>query len=138
MKNCNKNNHENFSLQWDPKVLTDKNAGILGMVAAVPTEDDLQAAINRVPEAFRCFIPIMITEAALELPNHGPYNHAIDLKEGETPPWGPIYALNEVELDELRNWLKKMTDMGAVREFKSSCSSPMLFVPQGHSCGLRL
>ena len=58
------------------------------------------------------------------------------LQEGETPPWGPIYALNEVELEELRNWLKKMTEMGAVRESKSSCSSPMLFVPKGHGRGL--
>ena len=31
-----------------------------------------------------------------------------------------------------------MTDMGAVRESKSSCSSPMLFVPKGHGHGLRL
>ena len=132
------NNHEKFSLELDPEVLTDKNAGILGIVVAAPSEDDLHVAMNRVPEVFRQFIPIMTTEAAMELPNHGPYDHAIDLKEGETAPWGPIYALNEVELDELRNWLKKMTEMGAVRELKSSCSTQMLFVPKGHGCGLRL
>ena len=137
-KNCTINNHENFSLEWDPEVLTDKDAGILGIVAAAPIENDLQAAINQVPEVFQKFIPIMTTEAAMELPNYGPYDYAIDLKDGETPPWGPIYALNEVELEELRNWLKKMTDMGAVRESKSSCSSPMLFVPKGHGRGLRL
>ena len=38
------------------------------MVAAALTEDDLQMAINRVPEAFWQFIPIMTTEAASELP----------------------------------------------------------------------
>ena len=80
----------------------------------------------------------MTTEAASELPDHGPYDHAIDLKEGETPPWGPAYALNEVELEDLRNWLKKMIEMGVVRESKSSSSSPMLFVPKGHGRGLRL
>ena len=31
-----------------------------------------------------------------------------------------------------------MADMGAVRPSKSSCSSPMLFEPKGHSRGLRL
>ena len=31
-----------------------------------------------------------------------------------------------------------MTEMGAVRPSKSSCSSPMLFVPKGHGRGLRL
>ena len=31
-----------------------------------------------------------------------------------------------------------MSEMEAVRESKSSCSSPMLFVPKGHGHGLRL
>ena len=108
------------------------------MVCAAPTEPELQDAIDRVPERFHEFIPIMTTEAASVLPKHGPYDHAIELKEGSTPPWGPIYALNEAELEELRKWLKKMTDMGAVRSSKSSCSSPVLFVPKNHGRGLRL
>ena len=132
------NNHVNFSIEWDPEVLTDKDAGILGIVAAAPAEDVLQSAINWVPNAFRQFIPIMTTEAAIELPNRGPSDPAIDLKEGETPAWGSMYALNEVELDQLYNRLKKMTDMGAVRELKSSCSKLVLFVPKGHGCGLNL
>ena len=61
---------------------------------AAPTESELQDAIDRVPERFREFIPIMTTEAASILPKHGPYDHAIELKEGTTPPWGPIYPLN--------------------------------------------
>ena len=69
---------------------------------------------------------------------HTAYDHAIDLREGATPLWGPIYALNETELAELRKWLKKMTDMGAVRPSKHSFSSPMLFVLTGHYRGLRL
>ena len=80
----------------------------------------------------------MTTEAAPSLPEHGSYGHAIDLKGGSTPPWGPMYALNETELAELRKRLEKMTDMGAVRPSKSSCSSPMLLVPKGHGHGLRL
>ena len=108
------------------------------MVAAAPSNDDLKAAIDKVPEAYSEFIPIMTAENAAVLPEHSVYDHAIDLKEGQTPPWGPIYPLNETELEELRKWLKKMTDMGAVRESKSSCSSPMLFVPKGHGRGLRL
>ena len=80
----------------------------------------------------------MTTKASLELPQHSTYDHAIDFKDNTTPPWGPIYPLNETELGELRKWLKKMTGMGAVRESKSACSSPMLFVPKGHGRGLRL
>ena len=43
-----------------------------------------------------------------------------------------------MELEELQKWLKKMTEMGAERESKSACSSPMLFVPKGHGRGLHL
>ena len=78
----------------------------------------------------------MTTEAASVLLEHSPYDHSIQFKEGTTPPWGPIYALNDTELEELRKWLKKMTDMGTVRPSKSSCSSPILFVPKGHGRGL--
>ena len=74
----------------------------------------------------------------MTLPKHGPYDHATDLKEGTVPPWGPIFALNNTGLEELHNWLKKMTEMGAVRPSKSPCSSPMLFDPKGHGRGLRL
>ena len=80
----------------------------------------------------------MTTETSLVLPQHSAYDHAIDFKDNTTPPWGPIYPLNETELEELRKWLKKMTTMGAVRECKSAYSSPMLFVPKGHGRGLRL
>ena len=136
--NCTKHNHENFSRELDPAVLTGKDVGILGIVATALTKDNLQVEINRVPEAFRQFIAIMTTEAAMELPNHRPYIQAIDVNEGETPSWEPIYTINEVELEELSHRLKKMTHMGAVRESKSSCSLPMLSVPKVHSCRLCL
>ena len=98
---CTKNSCKDFPLEWDESVLTDPKAGILGMVCAAPTDLELQEAIDRVPEPFREFIPIMTSEAASVLPEHSPYDHSIEFKEGTTPPWGPIYALNETELEEL-------------------------------------
>jgi hypothetical protein len=80
----------------------------------------------------------MTKEAADRLPEHKPYNHAIDLKEGETPPWGPVYALNEVELQMLREWLKEMVRMGKIKPSKSPAAALILFVPKPHSRGLRL
>ena len=68
---------------------------------------NLQDAIDRVLEPFWEFIPIMTTEAASTLPKHTVYDHAIDFKEGTTPPWGPMYGLKETGLEELRWWLKK-------------------------------
>jgi hypothetical protein len=45
-------------------------------------------------------------EAAKRHPEYIPYDHDIDLKTCETPPWGPYYALSEKELDFLREWFK--------------------------------
>ena len=64
-------------------------------------EEELQAAIDRVPREYSEFIPIMTTAASLEHPKHSAYDHAIDFKYESTPPWGPIYPLNETELEEL-------------------------------------
>ena len=61
------------------------------MVAAAPSDDDLKVAINKVPEAYSEFIPIMTAEMAVVLPEHSAYDHAIDPKDGTTPPWGPTF-----------------------------------------------
>ena len=106
--------------------------------SATATEEEFQAAIDRIPQEYAEFIPIMTMEASLELPKHSAYDHAIDFKDNTTPVWGPIYPRNETELEELCQWLKKITTMGAVGESKSACSSPVLFVLKAHSRGLRL
>ena len=54
--------------------------------SAAATEEELQAAIDRVLREYSEFIPIMTTEASLELPKHSAYDHAIDFKDGSTPP----------------------------------------------------
>ena len=71
--------------------------------SAAATEEELKAAIDRVTREYAEFIPIMPTEASLELPKHSDYDHAIDFKDNTTPPWGAVYPLNETELEELCN-----------------------------------
>ena len=50
-------------------------------IAAAPTEDELQMAIDRVPKEYAEFIPIITTEAAMELPKHTADDYTIDFKE---------------------------------------------------------
>jgi hypothetical protein len=56
----------------------------------------------------------------------------IDLKEGEQPPWGPIYPVNETELQVLRDYLKEMLELGKIRPSKSPAAAPIIFVPKVH------
>ena len=47
------------------------------MVAAAPSNDDLKAAIDKVPEAYSEFIPIMTAEMTLVLLEHSTCDHAM-------------------------------------------------------------
>ena len=58
--------------------------------SATATEEELQAAIDRVPCEYAKFIPIMTTEVSQELPKHFVYDNAINFKDGTIPPWGRI------------------------------------------------
>ena len=80
----------------------------------------------------------MSKEAADVLPQHHPYDCKIELKEGATAPWGPIYPLSEVELKTLREWLKEMERTGKIKRSTSPAGSPILFVRKPHGRGLHL
>jgi hypothetical protein len=90
------------------------------------------------PERYHKYINVFLPETARELPPHTVYDHAIDLKEGTQPPWGPIYALSETELKALREYLDEMIKMGKIRPSKSPAGAPILFVPKPHGRGLRM
>jgi len=133
MKKCTKYKARQYTLTWDKSVAIDPNAQIIGYVAAA-NKDPLKA----VPMKFHQYLGIMGKEAADALPEHHPYDCKINLKEGETVPWGPIYPLSEVELQTLREWLKEIERTGKILRSTSPASSPILFIPKPHGRGLRL
>ena len=69
---------------------------------------------------------------------HRSFDHAIDMTEGKEPPWGPIYALSENELQLLRKYLDTMQKSRKIRPSKSPASAMILFVPKDHGRGLPL
>jgi len=58
------------------------------------------------------------------------FGHAINLKEGAEPPWGPIYPMSAHQLSELDKYLKKMMAEGKIADSKSPYRAPILFVPK--------
>jgi hypothetical protein len=99
---CTKAGASIFSLKVDIRVLSQPEASIIGHISTATTKEELLDILELVPKKFRKWINIITKEAADRLPEHKPYDNAINLKEGETPTWGPVYALNEVELEILR------------------------------------
>jgi len=133
LKNCTKGESAEFSLSWDESVALDSSARTIGYVAAVSDEPT-----DNVLMEFRQYLGIMGKEAADALSEHRPYDCKIDLREGATAPWGPIYPLSEVELQTLREWLKEMEKTGKIRRSTLPAGSPILFVPKPNGRGLRL
>ena len=67
------------------------------------------------PPEYRDFAPLFSEDRASELPPHRPGDHRIELKEGATPSFGPLYSLSRHELEALRSWLNKNLAKGFIR-----------------------
>jgi hypothetical protein len=99
--NCTRAAIQEFSLTMDKDILYYYNAMVISYIALVNpdlAEIDLTTIIL---EKFQQYINVLSKELTDKLPNHKPYNHAIDLKDSEQPPSGLIYPLNDTELQAL-------------------------------------
>lgn len=89
-------------------------------------EDDKIKAL--VPSDYHDYLPLFKKAATDILPPHRSYDHKIPLKEGFTPPYGPLYSLSKLELQALREWLDENTSKGFIRASSSPAGAPILFV----------
>jgi len=122
-----------FSMTWDEAVSRDPEARVIGYVAAI---QDTRA--NQVLDELRPYLDVLGNDLVEALPKHSTYDCKIELKEGATAPWGPIYPLSETELQTLREWQKEMEKSGKIRPSTSPAGSPILLVPKPNGKGLRL
>jgi hypothetical protein len=133
--NCTMEKADQFSLEYYTEILDHPEAIVVGSLATTESNND---PLDSVSNKFIKWTHIMSKEAAIRLPGHKPYNHAIDLKQGENPSWGPCFALSEKELEVLQEWLKQTLETGKIRWSKSPASAPIIFVPKAHGRGLHL
>jgi len=133
---CTKTAVQEFSLSLDDSVLSHPKARFVRYVSAI--DSTANDSLEQVLRESRQFLGIMRKEADDALPEHCSYDHAIDLRAGESAPLGPIYPLSEHKLETLREWLKEMLRTGKIQRSTSSAGSPILFVPRPNGRGLRL
>ena len=81
-----------------------------------------------IPPEYQEFNELFSEDKANELPPHRPGDHRIELKEGTTPSFGPLYSLSKQELEALRKWLDENLAKGFIRPSSSPAGSPILFV----------
>jgi hypothetical protein len=90
--NCTEASANEFNIRYDSDIADHPEAMVIGSIS---TSDEKVDPISLVPAKFRKWAYIMTKEAAQRLPEHKPYDHAIDVKDGEMPPWGPCYTLSK-------------------------------------------
>ena len=96
---------------------------------SVPDPPDYVDTLKKlVPVAFHDLLAAFSKTRADTLPPHRPYDLSIDLEEGKTPPFGPLYSLSKTELDALSAWLEENLSKGFIRASQSPAGAPILFV----------
>ena len=87
-----------------------------------------EKALIKVSAEYSDFADVFSPHLATELLEHTEINtHAIDLEEGNQPPYGSIYSLKPVELETLKIYIENNLANGFIRPSKSPADAPILF-----------
>ena len=87
-----------------------------------------EEAPTKVPAEYSDFADVFSPDLASELPEHtGINDYAIEMVDGQQPPYGPIYSLEPVELETLKAYIETNLINGFIRPSKSPASAPILF-----------
>ena len=113
--------------EWDETVAFDENPTIIGRIGATKEKE---VELEGLPKGYWQYKDLFKNEKAEMLAPRRTFDHAIDLKEGATPLWGPIYPISAYELEELNKYLCKMLAEGKIVHSKSPAGAPILFVPK--------
>jgi len=96
-------------------------------IYATPARDEA-TIVTSIPDQYKEFQDVFEKKNADILPEHRPYDCAIDLQDGAQPPFGPIYNLSQNELVALKEYIEENLAKNFIRHSKSPAGAPILFV----------
>ena len=145
-KNCTAKAVSEFTVEYDESVVYfGSDQECIGVRGTLRFNENLGGQLNVEVEPlkdvlwqYRDYQSVFNGQYSDELLPHRSFDHAIDMVEGREPPWGPIYALSEKELEVLRTYLDDMLRIGKIHPSKCSAGAPILFVPKKEGHGLHL
>ena len=105
------------------------NEGAL-YVGRIEREEEGGVQLETLPNTNWQYKELFEEKKAKMLAPRGTFDHAINLKEGAEPPWGPIYPMSAHQLNELDKYLKKMMAEGKSADSESPYGTLILFVPK--------
>jgi hypothetical protein len=107
--------------------------------APAPSSIEIPAHILKLlPEKYHAYAEIFRDKEVEQLRPHRPFHDIkIELDEGKSPPFGPIYSLSEAEWKVLKDYLDDVLHRGFIRPSSSPAASPVLFIKKANG-SLRL
>ena len=98
--------------------------------------DDSLGDLSKVPKEYLQYS--LFRKKIPRLPDHGPYDHEIKLKEGAQLRFFKSYHLNLAQAEALRGYIEENLKNGLIRESQSPVGYPVLFVPRKGDGKLRM
>jgi len=83
--------------EWDETVAFNVEARMIGSIGSTRHEE---VQLEGLPKPYWQYKELFENEKADMLAPRRTFDHAIDLKDGATPPWGPIYPMSAYQLEE--------------------------------------
>jgi len=114
--------------EYDETVVFDPKAQYVGRIGKIEEKDPVE--LQTLPQEYAQFKHLFRPEASEKMPPRRTFDHAIDLKEGSEPPWGPVYPMSQYQLNTLKTYLDEMLAQGKITHSQSPAGAPILFVPK--------
>jgi len=112
--------------EWDENVAHDEEALY---VESIGREEDQGIQLEGLPKPYWQYKKLFEENKAEMLAPGRTFDHAINVKEGAEPPWGPIYPMSAHQLNELDEYINKILAQGKIGDCESPSGAPILFVP---------
>jgi len=113
--------------EWDETVAFDEEARMIGRIRSTRQEEVQLEGLRKPYEQYK---ELFENQKGEMLAPRRTLNHAIDLKDGATPPWGSIYPMSAYQPEELNKYIHKMLSKGKIVHSKSPGGARILFVPK--------
>ena len=95
-------------------------------------------ADQQIPKEFASFADVFEESKNIPLPEHKPWDHAINIKDGESPKRFKPYKCSAKELEILREYIDEMLAKGYIRPSTAPAGYPVLFAPKPGTDKLRV
>ncbi|XDV19457.1 hypothetical protein PO909_024927 [Leuciscus waleckii] len=97
-------------------------------VVSVPVLQEEAVDLSNVPVEYRDLREVFSKSRAASLPPHRPYDCAIDLLSGKSPPKGKIYSLSVPEREAMEKYISDSLASGFIQPSSSPAGAGFFFV----------